>query len=173
MSESPGSSSGGIEIRLAVAADLPAINDIYNHYVEQSTCTYQESPDSIAEREDWFAKHGTKHPVTVAVDADGVVVGWGSLTPFRPRSAYRFSVENSVYLRHDMRGRGIGGALLADLIDRAKALGYRTIVAGIDAEQTASIALHKKYGFEQTAHLKEVGFKYERWLDVVYLQLWL
>src|SRR5947208_2649901 len=103
MSSSPGRSSGGVEIRLAVAADLPAINDIYNYYVEHSTCTYQETPDSLAEREEWLAKHRPdEYPVTVAVDANGLVVGWGSLSAFRPRSAYRFSVENSVYIRHDL-----------------------------------------------------------------------
>jgi phosphinothricin acetyltransferase len=161
----------GVVIRLAVAADLQAINDIYNHYVEHSTCTYQEQPETFAAREAWLLKHGPEHPATVAVDADGTVIGWGSLSAFHARSAYRFTVENSVYLRHDMRGRGIGALLLADLIERARTIGHHTIIAGIDAAQPASIALHKRFGFEQVAHLREVGFKYGQWLDVIYMEL--
>lgn len=158
-------------LRAASAADLPAINDIYNYYVEHSTCTYQESPETMESRHAWFEKQGPQHPVTVAVDSAGTVVGWASISPFKARSAYRFTVENSVYIRHDLRGHGIGPVLLEDLIARARAIGHHTIIAAIDAEQPASIALHKRFGFEQTAHLKEVGFKYGRWLDVIYLQL--
>lgn len=169
MSSSTSRSSGGVAIRLAVAADLPAINDIYNHYVEHSTCTYQESLETMASRQAWFDKHGPEHPVTVAVDRSGVVAGWGSLSAFHARSAYRFTVENSVYIRHDLRGQGIGRSLLADLIERAAAIGHHAIIAGIDAEQPASIALHHRFGFEQAGHLKEVGFKYGRWLDVIYM----
>jgi len=156
-------------IRPATPADLPAINEIYNHYVLHSTCTYQEEPSTAAEREVWLAAHSPAHPVTVAEEG-GRVVGWASLSPFHPRSAYRRTVENSVYVRHDCQGHGIGSALLADSIDRAKALGHHTIIAGIDREQATSIALHRKFGFEQVAHLREVGFKFGRWLDVVYMQ---
>jgi phosphinothricin acetyltransferase len=116
-------------------------------------------------------KHGPEHPATVAVDADGTVVGWGSLSPFHPRSAYRFTVENSIYLRHDICGRGVGRLMLADLIDRARAIGHHAIIAGIDADQTASIALHRRLGFEHVGHLKQVGFKFGRWLDVIDMQL--
>ena len=105
-------------IRLATASDLQAINDIYNHYVLHSTCTYQEEPETLDARRTWFASHDDKHPVTVAM-IDDRVVGWGSLSRFHPRSAYRYSVENSIYIHHDMHRRGIGSALLQDLIDRA------------------------------------------------------
>jgi phosphinothricin acetyltransferase len=161
-----------IRIRAATAADLRAINDIYNHYVLHSTCTYQEEPEPMAAREAWFAAHGPAHPITVAL-LDDDVVGWGSLSPYHDRSAYRFSVENSVYVRHDLHRRGIGRALLVDLIERARALDHHTIIAGIDAEQAGSIAIHEVLGFRQVADLREVGFKFGRWLHVRYLQLML
>jgi phosphinothricin acetyltransferase len=164
-------SSDAVVLRLATPADLPAINEIYNHYVLHSTCTYQEEPEPLAGREAWFARHGPAHPVTVAVDSAGVVIGWGSLSPFHPRSAYRYTVENSIYLRHDVRGRRIGTRILQDLIRRAIDLGHRSIIALIDADQPASIALHQRAGFTQAAHLKEVGLKFDKWLDVVFLQL--
>jgi len=159
-------------IRPVTAADLPAINDIYNHYVLHSTCTYQEEPSTIPEREEWFAAHGPELPATVAVEND-VVVGWASISRFHRRSAYRNTVENSVYVRHDLHGRGIGSILLGDSIDRARSVGHRTILALIDMDQKASIRLHVKFGFQQAAHLREVGFKFGRWLYFIYLQLML
>jgi phosphinothricin acetyltransferase len=110
--------------------------------------------------------------VTVA-ESKGEILGWGSLSPFHPREAYHQTVENSIYVRHDALRRGVGSTLLADLIQRATDLGYHTMIAGIDTEQTGSITLHEKFGFEQVAHLKEVGHKFGRWLDVIYLQLML
>src|SRR5438067_9508283 len=101
-------------IRDAAVADLTAINDIYNHYGLHSTCTYQEEPETAEERAAWFASHGARHPVTVAV-VDGQVLGWGSLSPFQKRAAYRNTVENSVYVHPAHQRRGIGRALLADL----------------------------------------------------------
>jgi phosphinothricin acetyltransferase len=157
-------------IRLATRDDLPAINAIYNHFVQTSTCTYQEEPATDEERREWFAKHDEQHPVTVAVDDAGEVVGWGALNAFHPRSAYRFTVENSVYVRHDLHRHGIGGALLTDLVERAGKLGHRVIVAIISADQSASVALHAKAGFEEVGRLREVGLKFGRWLDVVYMQ---
>ena len=156
-------------LRLATPADLPAINAIYNHFVLHSTCTYQEEPSTAEERAAWFAAHGGPHPVTVA-EADGKVIGWGSLSRFHPRSAYRHTVENSVYVRHDLHRRGIGRLLLDDLVVRAKDAGHRTIIALIDSSQAGSIALHRTCGFADAGQLREVGFKFGRWLDVVYLQ---
>lgn len=160
-------------IRLASTDDLPAINDIYNYYVIHSTATYQTEPSTLAERQDWFARHGPEYPVTVleAWTADGLtVMGWGSLSAFHPRAAYRHTVEDSVYLRDDVRGRGYGPLLLGDLVDRAQRIGHHSIIGLIDADQAASTALHAKFGFAQVAHLKQVGHKFGRWLDVVYMQ---
>lgn len=157
-------------IRPAVKRDLKAINDIYNHYVLNSTCTYQEEPEPMAARRAWFAHHGKKHPLIVAV-ADGRVVGWGSLSAYHARSAYRHTVENSVYVHHEHHRCGIGSLLLEELIVRARKLDHRAIIAGIDGSQTASVALHAKFGFEKVGHLKDVGFKFGRWLDVIYMEL--
>jgi phosphinothricin acetyltransferase len=156
-------------IRLATPSDLRAINAIYNHYVLTSTCTYQEEPETPEARAAWFAAHGPAHPVTVATLNDAVV-GWGSLSPFHRRAAYRHTVENSVYVAHDHLRRGVGRLLLADLIDRARAAGHHSILALIDAEQQPSIALHAQLGFQQVAFLREVGYKFGRWLHVVYMQ---
>jgi phosphinothricin acetyltransferase len=160
------------QIRLATVGDLVAINDIYNWYVPRSTCTYQEEPEPIEARQTWFAAHkrNPRHPITVA-ELDGQIVGWGSLSDYRERSAYRFTCENSVYVRHDMHRRGIGSALLSDLIERARTLEYRNIIAGADAEQTGSIELHKKFGFKECGRQVRVGYKFNRWLDVVFMQL--
>ena len=160
----------GIQIRLAGRADLSAINTIYNYYVLHSTCTYQTELSTDGERTAWFDVHGPRHPVTVA-EKDGEVVGWGSLSRFHARAAYGNTVENSVYVRHDLHGQGIGSVLLRDLIARAKTIGHHSIVALISADQAASLALHVKVGFVEVGHLREVGYKFGRWLDVIYMQL--
>jgi phosphinothricin acetyltransferase len=159
----------GITIRLATAADLETINEIYNYYVLNSTCTYQTEPETMDARRAWFAAHGERHPITVAEEA-GKIVGWGSLSRFHARAAYSRTVENSIYVDPRQHRRGIGRALLTDLIDRARRLGHHTIIAGIDAEQTPSVAIHAALGFEKVALLQEVGFKFDRWLHVIYMQ---
>jgi phosphinothricin acetyltransferase len=159
-----------ITIRPAAKSDLKIINDIYNHYVINSTCTYQEEPEPLKSRHDWFAHHGPKHPITVAVENKNVV-GWGSLSAYHARSAYRCTVENSVYVHHEHHRRGIGSLLLEDLIVRARKAGHRVIIAAIDADQPASTALHSKFDFKKVGHFKQVGFKFGRWLDVVYMEL--
>lgn len=158
-----------LQIRPASVDDLEAINDIYNHYVIHSVTTYQEEPESIESRQAWFARHGNDHPVTVAT-IGSEIVGWGSLSPFHTRSAYHHTVENSVYVHPQHLRRGIGTALLSDLIRRAIDAQHHSIVALIDAAQAYSIAMHRKMGFVEVAHLKEVGHKFGRWLDVIYLQ---
>ncbi len=160
------------EIRPATERDLETINDIYNYYVVHSTCTYQEQLEPIESRQQWFEHHDEKHPVTVAIE-EGQVIGWGSLSSYHPRSAYRLTVENSIYIDHRHHRRGVGSAILRDLIERAKSLGYHTMIAGADGEQAASIGLHTKFGFEKVGHLKQVGFKFNRWLDVIFMQLML
>jgi len=159
-----------ITIRNATAADLGAINAIYNHYVRHSCCTYQEKPETLSARRRWFRRHGKRHPVIVA-EAAGRVIGWGSLSAYHARSAYRFTVENSVYVHHRHHRRGIGSRLLQELIARARGLGFRAIIAIIDAGQAGSVALHAKFGFKEVGRFKQVGFKFNRWLDVVYMEL--
>jgi phosphinothricin acetyltransferase len=157
-------------IRPATDADLPAINDIYNHYVLHSTCTYQEAPESMEGRRRWFAHHGEAHPIIVA-EAENRIVGWGSLSAYHARSAYRRTVENSVYVHHELHRRGIGSVLLEELITRARSLRHHVIIAAIDGEQPASVALHARFGFQKVGHMKHLGFKFNRWLDVIYMEL--
>ena len=161
-----------LSIRPAASKDLAAINDIYNHYVLNSTCTYQLEPETMADRIAWFEHHGPKHPVIVG-ELEGKVVGWGSLSRYNARAAYARTVENSVYVHHQWHKRGIGGMLLAELIRLARQQGHHTIIAGIDADQTASVALHSSLGFKKVGHMTELGHKFERWLDVMYMQLML
>ncbi len=165
-------SPAGVRIRPAMEADLPAINDIYNYYVVESTCTYQVECESAEGRKAWFQLHGHEHPVVVAEFA-GEVVGWGALSRFHPRAAYERTVEDSIYVRSNLQRRGIGGAILADLIGRARKLRHRTIVALISADQAGSIALHARSGFHEAGRLAQVGRKLGQWLDVVYMQLML
>ena len=159
-------------IRLAAPADLGEINAIYNHYVRHCTCTYQTEPSTEAERAEWFALHDASHPITV-LECDGSIAGWGSLSKFHPRAAYGRTVENSVYVRQECQQRGYGKLLLGDLIARARSLGHHSIVALISADQIGSVALHRRFGFVEAALLKEVGYKFDRWLDVIYMQLML
>lgn len=159
-------------IRLASEADLPIINDIYNHYVLHATSTYQTTPCDIAERKQWFAHHGPQHPVTVAT-ISGEVVAWASLSRFHVREAYQHSVESSIYVHHQYHRRGLGRALMHDLISRARSIGHHTVLAGISADQSASLALHESLGFHEVARFREVGRKFDRWLDVVWMQLML
>jgi phosphinothricin acetyltransferase len=162
-----------VRIRMAAIEDLPAINAIYNYYVLHSTCTYQEVPETNAARLAWFASRSLEqHPVIVAEEGNAIL-GWGALSPFRPRDAYRFTVEASVYVHHDNHRRGIGTVLLEELIRLARAAGHHSIIGGASADQTASIALQECLGFQRVSHYKEVGYKFGQWLDVIYLQLML
>lgn len=156
-------------IRVAETSDLAAINAIYTHSVLYSTATYQTEPSTDAERAAWFAAHGEKHPVIVA-ELDGQVVGWGSLSPYHHRAAFARTVEDSVYIHKDFHRRGVGRVILGDLLKRAKEIGHHRIIAAISGDQEPSLALHESMGFTERGRLTEVGFKFGRWLDVVYLE---
>jgi len=159
----------GMLIRDARMDDLAAINGIYNHYVLTSTCTLQLDPSTHAERAEWFLAHGGRYPVVVA-ETDGEVVGWASLSPYHVRPGYRPAVEDSVYVHHDRRARGVGGKLLAELLGRATLLGHHTVIGMIAADERPSLALHERFRFEKVGHLREVGEKLGRRVDVVFMQ---
>jgi len=159
-------------IRHASLHDCAAINDIYNYYVLHDTCTYQTEPDTLAERQAWFERHGGAHPVLVA-EKRGEVLAWGALSAFHPRVGYRFSVEDSVYVRHDAQQRGLGKALLGELLAAARGHGHHTVLALVSADKPNSIALHERFGFTRVGLLQQAGYKFETWLDVAYLQLML
>jgi phosphinothricin acetyltransferase len=161
-----------VTVRDATAADLPAITAIYAHHVLHGTGTFEEVPPDEAEMAARMARvQEAGCAWLVAVDAAGAVLGFGYFAPFRPRSAYRFTAEDSVYVRDDIRGQGVGKALVAELVGRAEARGMRQMVAVIgDAENVGSIGLHVSLGFRQVGVLKAVGLKFGRWLDVVQMQ---
>ena len=159
-----------MQVRPATRDDLPAIHEIYNHAVIHTTASYDYEPRSWEQRMAWFESHEQDRlPVYVAVNGSRVL-GWSSLSHFRERAGYRFTVENSVYVAESQRGRGLGSLLLPPLIDSTRALGLHTIIAAIDAQNEASIRLHAKFGFAHVGHFKQVGYKFGRWLDVVYMQ---
>jgi L-amino acid N-acyltransferase YncA len=153
-------------IRPAEPRDLARINDIYNHYVATSTCTYQTEPESLQSRTKWYVDREARHPVVVADDGTHVV-GWGALSPFKNRTAYRNTAEVSVYVDHRFTGCGTGTELLGALLARAKESDLHVLVAVISADQEPSIALHQKMGFRIAGRLEQVGRKFDRWLDVV------
>jgi L-amino acid N-acyltransferase YncA len=146
------------------------MSSIYNHYVAHDTCTYQTEPESLPERLAWFDRHGPGHPIFVA-ESEGQVVGWASLSPYNLRHGYRMTVEDSIYLDPGWRGQGLGTALLRKLVETARACGHHTIIAVISADQVASVALHARAGFVTSGRLTEAGHKFDRWLDIVYMQL--
>ena len=160
---------GSGAVRTATEQDLSAIREIYNHYVLTSTCTFQLEPESEADRREWFRARSDRHPVTVA-EEDGMVVAWAALSTWNKRAGYDRTVEASVYVRADRHRCGLGRALLLDLLDRARALGHHVVIGGASTDQPGSIALQESLGFEHVACFREVGYKFGRWLDVVYLQ---
>lgn len=157
-------------VRLAVDADAEAIRAIYNREVQGSTATFDLVPRSLEDQRAWLDAHDGAHPATVATAADGTVIGFGSLSPWRDRPAYSTSVEDSVYVRDDQRGQGVGRFLLADLVARAVAHGFHAVFARVVGGHEASIALHAGLGFEVAGVEREVGRKYGRWLDVVVME---
>ena len=159
-----------ITIRPAVTADLPFVAAVMNHYIATSTCTFHLEPRSPEDYAAWFRDRTEAHPVTVA-ELDAEVAGFAYLSPWRPREAYRRSVEGSVYIHPERHRRGIGRALLTDLIERARALGHRTLIGGTCTEAEASRALQRTLGFRTVGVLKDVGYKFGRWLDVEHTQL--
>jgi phosphinothricin acetyltransferase len=157
-------------IRTAQERDLTSILAIYNDAVLTTTAVYDYRPRTGEDQAAWFkAKLDQRLPVLVA-DANGAVVGFASYGPFRPWPAYLYSVENSLYVAADWRGRGIGSLLLPAILRHAAESGLHTMIAGIDAANEASLRLHTKFGFEPVARFREVGWKFERWLDLTFLQ---
>jgi L-amino acid N-acyltransferase YncA len=160
-----------MQIRPATHSDLPGILEIYNDAVLNTTATYDYEPRTLEHRTQWFEeRQRERYPVFVAIDDEGRVAGWSALNPFHARFGYRFTSENSVYVASDSRGKGVGKLLLAPLIEAARGRGLHAIIAAIDADNQVSIRLHAGFGFEKVGHFKQTGFKFGRWLDVVYME---
>ena len=171
-----------MRIRLAEVADAEAIRTIYNVEVLDSTHTFDMVPRSRVEQEAWILEHSGVHPALVAVEDSGsgtagpagangeIVLGFGSLSAFRERSGYSATAENSVYVDRSQRGRGVGQALLAELLVLASAHGFHSVIARIAGHNEVSIGLHEAAGFELVGVEREVGRKHRQWIDVVELQ---
>lgn len=160
-------------IRAATETDLPAITAIYNDVIATSTALYVDEPFSLEDRAVWFAaRRAAGYPVLVA-DEGGGVLGLASFGDFRAYPGYRHTVEHSVHVHADARGRGLGSALVAALFEPARALGKHVMIAAVDAANAGSIRMHERLGFARGAILREVGWKFGRWLDVEFMQKFL
>ena len=157
-------------MREATEADLEGLAAIYNEVIASSTAVFSYLPVSVDERRRWWqARTAQGYPLLVAHDEHGVA-GFGTFGDFRPWPGYRFTVEHTLHVRADARGRGLGTQMLQALVQRARALGKHVMVAGVDAGNAASIRLHERCGFAQAGRLREVGYKFDRWHELVFLQ---
>ena len=160
-----------MQVRPATPDDLPAVQSIYAHHVQRGLASFEEAPPPTEELRRRHAEVTDRGLPWLVADFGGVVAGYGYCAPYRARSAYRYALEDSVYVREDCHGRGVGAALLEALIERCTALGYRQLVAVIgDSAHAASINLHASCGFLRVGTLRSVGFKLGRWVDSVLMQ---
>lgn len=161
-----------MQIRDATEADLPAITAIYAHHVRTGTGTFEEVPPDQAEMAARLARVREAGWAWLVAEAqEGTILGYAYFAQFRDRSAYRFTAEDAIYVRDDVRGQGVGKALVATLLERAEAAGFRQIFAVIgDAENAGSVGLHASLGFRQVGVMKSAGIKFGQWLDVVIMQ---
>ncbi|UII24975.1 N-acetyltransferase family protein [Fulvivirga maritima] len=158
-------------IRKAVKEDLEAILQILNYEILHATAIYDYEEKSLADLQQWYADKVKKEIPLIVAEEAGEILGYATYDRFRPKEAYRKSVEHSVYLSQKARGRGLGSILLKEIIQRAREQGHHSMIAGIDADNHVSIHLHSKTGFKEVGRMKEVGYKFDRWLDLVFMQL--
>mgnify|MGYP001812776637 CR=1 FL=1 len=157
-------------IRPAIAADAAAIAGIYNHYIAHTVVTFEEDPVSGGEIAARIGETGEAGLPWLVAEEGGAVVGYAYASKWKGRCAYRYSVEVTVYLAPGSDGRGLGTSLYRELFDRLRQCGMHTAMGGISLPNPASVALHEKFGMEKVAHFREVGFKFDRWVDVGYWQ---
>jgi L-amino acid N-acyltransferase YncA len=162
-----------MQIRDAILADFDEITAIYNDVLVHSTAIYNDRPATSNDRISWWrSRLEQAYPVLVAVEGDRIL-GFASFGDFRPWPGYRFTAEGTVHIHSENRGKGVGTLLLMALIVQAKRAGKHVMIAGVDAENIASLSFLERFGFERVAHLKEVGFKFDRFLSLVLLQYWI
>ena len=160
-----------MQVRPATPEDLPAIHAIYAHHVRKGLASFEEEPPSLEEQRRRYDEIAARGQPYLVADFGGTIAGYGYCSFYRSRSAYRYALEDSVYVRPDVEGRGVGTALLSELIRRCEALGYRQLIAIIgDSAHAASIGLHASQGFQRVGTLRSVGFKFGRWVDSVIMQ---
>jgi L-amino acid N-acyltransferase YncA len=153
-------------VRRAVESDVGEITRIYNDAILNTTATFDMEPKTLDDRLDWFRDRTDDYPVIVAT-VEGKVAGWAEIKPFGTRRAYRYTVENAVYVDLECQGKGIGSALLGELVEIASDKGFHVILALIVAGNECSVRLHARLGFEQVGVMREVGRKFDRWLDLL------
>ncbi|MCW4386629.1 GNAT family N-acetyltransferase [Salinibacterium sp. SYSU T00001] len=160
------------EVRAAEAEDLPSVREIYNHYVANTTVTFDEKPMTLrALRSKFGHMQKLNFPFLVAESPSGEILGFAYVYPWKEKAAYRYTVENSIYLGPAATGKGLGKALMAELIERSRAAGIKEIVAVIaDRGADGSIRLHEQFGFKEIGRMGRVGFKFERWLGTILMQ---
>lgn len=158
-------------IRCAKKEDLNAILAIYNDAIINTTAVYTYEPQTIDERIAWFETKQRNHEPIFVFEENGSVLGFATFGSFRPWPAYQYTIDHSIYVDASARGKGIASQLLQHLIVEAKAKGYRTLVAGIDASNEASIKLHQKFNFKHAGTLTNVGYKFDYWLDLAFYEL--
>jgi phosphinothricin acetyltransferase len=162
-----------VSICPATADDVPGLTAIYNSVISTSTAIFNDTPVPVQDRLAWLeTRRSQGYPVLIA-KGDGAILGYASFGDFRAWPGYRYTVEHSVHVHEDHRGRGIGRDLVEALFPIARGLGKHVMVAGIDANNEPSLRFHERLGFERTGLLKEVGFKFGRWLDLALMQRWL
>ncbi len=160
-----------VTIRQATEADLPALLNIYNDIILNTNAVWHNDPHTLEMRKEWYdLKQQQGLPIFVAAE-DNVILGFSTVGPFRPWTGYRFTVENSIYVAAESRGKGVAKLLMPPLIEACRNLKLHAIVAGIEASNEVSIVLHQKFGFVEVAHFKEVGYKFGRWMDLKFLEL--
>ena len=163
-----------VTTRPATIADAGAIAEIYNREVMETTATFDLVPRSLEQQQAWLSDRSGAFSAMVAVDtATKQIIGFASLSPYKERAAYRTTVENSVYVHRDFGGRGVGKLMMSELIGTARAAGFHAIIARIEASSVASRALHASCGFELVGIERQVGRKFNKWLDVAIMQLML
>ncbi|KAF2337173.1 GNAT family N-acetyltransferase [Flavobacterium daemonense] len=160
-----------VKLRPATENDLQKILDIVNHSILHTTANYSYDIQTLEIQTKWFEDKKAKNLPIVVADLDGEVVGFGSYGQFREKIGYQYTIEHSVYVVDNVIGKGIGSKLLTELIHLAKEQGYHMMIGAIDAENTASIAFHERFGFVATGTIREAGYKFDRWLDLVFMQL--
>ena len=163
-----------LHVRPATVADLPYIHAIYNDAILTTTATWDEAPWPYAQREAWWHEHAEDPGQPVfAAEIDGEFAGFAYLSLYRPKSGYRFTRENTVYVEPRFHGQGVGRALLECVLGAARSLDVHTVIAVIESTNEASLALHRSLGYEVVGTEREVGFKFNRWLDSTYMQVFL
>ena len=158
-------------LRTATENDIPAILAIVNHAILHTTANYNYEPQSLEVQREWFLQKKAKDFPVIVVEVGGTVVGFGAYGTFREKIGYQFTVEHSVYVSENYIGKGIGKMLLGELIRLAKAQDIRTMIGAIDAENKDSIRFHEKFGFTKCGVIKDAAYKFDRWLDLQFMQL--